>query len=188
MTNTDNLTTPIRIESIDLLRGIVMIIMAIDHVRDMFHFDSFLYDPVDISHTTAPLFFTRWITHICFVFNPHTGSWCRSLNWISLAINDISLVSRKWHAVVERKLWLHPDRSIPCLDIGYPDSLSVMCVLALLQDSKQEKVVDKLCIVITNYHLNRPLKVSCNETIALYNISIIQLKGVKLICGENLNI
>jgi len=60
-----------RIESIDLLRGIVMIIMAIDHVRNYFHFDAFLYSPVDLSQTSPGLFVTRWITHLCaptFIF------------------------------------------------------------------------------------------------------------------------
>ncbi len=52
-----------RIYSIDLLRGVAMIIMALDHVRDYFHADNFLYDPTDLSQSSAPLFFTRWITH-----------------------------------------------------------------------------------------------------------------------------
>lgn len=60
-----------RIESIDLLRGIIMIIMVLDHVRSYFHRDAFVYSPTDLSQASAPVFFTRWITHYCapvFVF------------------------------------------------------------------------------------------------------------------------
>lgn len=60
-----------RIESIDLLRGAVMIIMALDHVRNYFNYDAYLFDPVDLARTNIPIFFTRWITHYCapvFVF------------------------------------------------------------------------------------------------------------------------
>ena len=54
-----------RIASLDLLKGFVMVIMALDHTRDYFHFASFLYDPADPEKTNIVLFFTRWITHYC---------------------------------------------------------------------------------------------------------------------------
>src|ERR1700681_2354096 len=60
-----NTLTTNRIKSIDLLRGLIMIIMALDHVRDYFHADAFIYDPLDLNKTTVILYFTRWITHFC---------------------------------------------------------------------------------------------------------------------------
>lgn len=60
-----------RIHSIDIVRGIVMIIMALDHVRDLMHETSITQIPTDLNTASPQLFFTRWITHLCapiFVF------------------------------------------------------------------------------------------------------------------------
>lgn len=54
-----------RIESIDVLRGLVMIIMALDHVRIYFFAGTYLFSPTDLQHTTPAIFVTRLITHLC---------------------------------------------------------------------------------------------------------------------------
>jgi uncharacterized membrane protein len=56
-------TKRVRIESIDVVRGVIMVLMALDHVRDFFGNSSL--NPTDPATTTIPLFFTRWITHFC---------------------------------------------------------------------------------------------------------------------------
>jgi uncharacterized membrane protein len=54
---------PPRLDSVDLLRGVVMIIMALDHVRD--YFSNAPFAPTDLTQTSTALFLTRWITHFC---------------------------------------------------------------------------------------------------------------------------
>ncbi|NID09716.1 DUF1624 domain-containing protein [Fibrivirga algicola] len=60
-----------RLATIDTVRGLVMVIMALDHVRDLLHSPALTQDPTNLSTTTAPVFLTRLITHLCaptFVF------------------------------------------------------------------------------------------------------------------------
>jgi uncharacterized membrane protein len=52
-----------RIDGVDLLRGLVMVLMVLDHTRD--YFMNLSFDPTDLSQTTPALFLTRWITHFC---------------------------------------------------------------------------------------------------------------------------
>lgn len=83
----------IRLDSVDLLRGLVMVIMALDHVR--IYFNNSPIGPEDIQNTYMALFLTRWITHYCapvFFFLAGTGAY-------------LSLARGKTLSQVSKTLW-----------------------------------------------------------------------------------
>jgi uncharacterized membrane protein len=103
---------PERLESVDLLRGLVIIIMALDHVRDFFS-DRFFLDPTDLATTTPAFFLTRWITHFCaptFIFLAGTAaflyksrgksklelSWFLFIRGLWLAFLNLTVISMLW--------------------------------------------------------------------------------------------
>lgn len=90
-----------RVASVDALRGLVMIIMALDHTRDYFHAGAMLFQPEDLTRTTVALFFTRWITHICapvFMFTAGLGAFY----WLKRGRTTAQLSRFLW----TRGLWL----------------------------------------------------------------------------------
>src|SRR5690606_2470102 len=78
-----------RIYSVDLLRGIVMMIMLLDHTREFVHHNALINDPSNLANTTTLLFFTRWITHFCapaFVFLSGVSIYLQKMNGKSDAV------------------------------------------------------------------------------------------------------
>lgn len=95
-----------RIQSIDVLRGIVMIIMALDHVREFFHDEALLKDPLNPATTTIPIYFTRWITHFCapvFVFLAGTSGYLQGLKKSKGELSKFLITRGLWLIVAE---WL----------------------------------------------------------------------------------
>jgi uncharacterized membrane protein len=91
-----------RIQSVDALRGAIMMLMAIDHIRDYVARSAQQFLPTDLTRTTPAIFFTRWITHFCapvFVLTAGLGAYF----WITRGHHSKGELSR---LLMSRGLWL----------------------------------------------------------------------------------
>ncbi len=124
---TEPASTPqARLAIVDKLRGFVIALMVLDHVRDFFHIDAGRFSPTDLSRTTALLFATRWVTHLCaptFVFLAGVAiylQWARGKRGCALSrfllsrglwliLIEVTLVTLAftfaWHGALLQVIW-----------------------------------------------------------------------------------
>jgi uncharacterized membrane protein len=91
-----------RIVSLDIMRGLVMVIMALDHTRDFF--TNLRFEPENLAHTYYALFFTRWITHFCaplFFFLAGTGAFFYGLRRTPQALSRFLWTRGLWLIFIE---------------------------------------------------------------------------------------
>lgn len=90
-----------RIQNIDIVRGLVMILMTLDHTRDFLHANPQSIEPTDLANTTPALFMTRWITHLCaptFVFLSGVSTY--------ISLNQQNNFQEHRNFLIKRGLWL----------------------------------------------------------------------------------
>lgn len=149
-----------RIDSIDLLRGIVMVIMMLDHTRDFVHNAAREFDPTDLSRTNVALFFTRWITHFCapaFVFLAGTSAYLQFARGKSKAELSRFLVTRGlWlilleMTIIQFAITFHPDiRFLGFFQVIWVIGFSMIVLAALIHLPKS--VVAAVGLVMIALH------------------------------------
>ena len=151
---------PQRILSIDILRGAVMIIMALDHARDYFHLHAFDDNPTNLATTTPALFFTRWITHFCapvFIFLAGTSAFLASQKK-SVSEQSIFLIKRGlWLVFAEISIvtlaWtFNPLYNLLILQVIWAIGWS-MVILGLLVRTSRSVIIIIGCILFFGHNL-----------------------------------
>jgi uncharacterized membrane protein len=131
-----------RLGSIDLLRGIVMIVMVLDHTRDFVHAGGLTSDPTNLANTTPILFMTRWVTHYCapiFVFLAGVGAYLQQSRGMTTRELSRFLVTRGlWLIVLEftvirTLVWFNVDYSfLTNLQVIWVLGVSMIVLAALI--------------------------------------------------------
>jgi len=157
---------PARIDSIDLLRGIVMVIMMLDHTRDFLHNAAFQFDPLDPTRTNVALYFTRWITHFCaptFVFLAGTGAYLQLARGKSRRELSRFLITRGlWLIVLECTLvrlgafWSFDYRILGMFQVIWVIGVSMIVLAGLIHFPLKIVTAFGAIVVATHNLLDRP--------------------------------
>ncbi|MDB4882869.1 MAG: hypothetical protein JWL95_1635 [Gemmatimonadetes bacterium] len=127
-----------RVESVDVVRGVIMILMALDHTRD--YFGDVTASPANLATTTVALFFTRWITHFCapvFFLLTGTGAYLALARRGRAGLSRFLLTRGLWLIVLEltvmRFLWqFNVDYRLTLLTVLWALGWSMIVLAALV--------------------------------------------------------
>ena len=154
---------PPRIESVDVLRGIIMIVMALDHTRD--YFGDLAASPTNLATTTAALFATRWVTNICapvFFLLTGTGAYLSLRRRTTASLSRFLVTRGLWMILLEltfaRFLWqFNVDYHVTILTVLWAFGWS-MLVLAALVHMPPRAVAAFGIAMIALHHLLDPIR------------------------------
>ena len=178
-----------RINSIDMMRGLVMLLMLVDHVRERFFLHMQVSDPMDIDTTSAGLFFSRFAAHFCapaFVFLTGVSAWLyastgRNLTGflfkrgLFLILLEITLVTFSWMGTYHT-IWLQVIWAIGLC----------MIVLALVHRLPFAILLTIGLVIVFGHNLLTPVSFSAGES--LYPIwTILHDRGF-LITSDVINL
>lgn len=149
-----------RINSIDILRGAVMLIMAIDHVRDFTHIHAMDQNPLNLQTTTPFLFLTRWITHFCaptFVFLSGTSAYLVGLRKTKKELSAFLIKRGFWLLLIEIvvitfALTYNPNYNLIILQVIWAIGCS-MIILGLLVRTNISVIVIIGCLIFFGHNI-----------------------------------
>ena len=181
-----------RLHSIDLLRGTVMIIMALDHVRDYFHAGAFLYNPTDLTRTDAPLFFTRWITHFCapiFTFLAGTSAFLNGTKKTKKELSFFLFTRGLWLVIAEVLIvtlgWtFNPEYPVLILQVIWALGVSMIVLSGMIYLPLTAILIIGLALIGGHNLLDAPPHAHPSFlTAALHEQNIITLKPITIMMG-----
>lgn len=168
-----------------------MIIMALDHVRDYFHADAFIYDPLDLEKTSPLLFFTRWITHFCapvFVFLAGTSAFLSGQKKSKKELSFFLATRGLWLIFLELTIinfgWLF-NWHLPTFPLVVIWALGVsMIALAVFVHLPKRLILAIGIILVAGHNLLDPIRVS--DGTKKFFWMLLHEQGVYNIGGKNI--
>ncbi|MDN3642734.1 heparan-alpha-glucosaminide N-acetyltransferase domain-containing protein [Lutimonas halocynthiae] len=180
-----------RIQSIDVLRGLVMVIMALDHVRDYFHLEAIVSDPLDLETTTPFLFMTRFVSHFCapvFIFLTGTSASLYGQNRTKKELSKFLFTRGLWLIFVEIIImnflwWFNPYYEFINLQVIWAIGLSMIFLSALIHLPKKIILLLSLLIVFGHNMLD-PITFEGNSFSSILWYIFHQAKDLPLESGR----